>query len=535
MSQVYRVGRDRENDIVIDDATVSRAHAEVRLETTGGALLVDLHSTNGTCVREGNKWIEIDRATVDSDERILIGDVVTTVDALLAKRDALLAAYENRLAEEQLSMPDVPKRQTDDQPDPPSLERPLPAPPSQEPSSLRNSARHLSRRLANDFARLVFRPGRGAGDRSADLTPHESNDAAQAEGANPPRLQPIATERSAPSFRLENDHEVGAGRESSSLIARRIGEQIGRRERLPSIQVEPNPARRIQAERTEPRRWVKPAVLSMAASMVLIAGIAAVAIHGPSRNGAPGAVSKPLVAANSPKTTTPSKPPAKDRPTNVVGRATGGPLPAGMLAFGGSKVDSFRAVAALKGGGFLAVGSTESAGAGGFDLWMVRLDQSGRRLWEKRFGGEADDYGLAVAATADGGALVAGAADNRRFIWVLRTDDKGDVLWSRRIEAGYRGHATSISVTRDGFAVAAVVESKKGASITSVVVRLDKDGGTMWRQSFGPRYNWISSIRATYGAFVITGVTKTDASDANALWVAKLNRAGKIIWSKRLA
>lgn len=548
MSEVYRVGRDRENDIVLDDATVSRAHAEVRLETKGGALLVDLHSTNGTCVREGDEWVEIDRATVDADERILIGDVVTTVDALVARRNAVQAARENRLAEEHSFMSDA----SNDAPENLS-----------EPSSLRNSARNLSRRMTDDFARLVFRRGRSAAENSAHALPE-----APAGRAGKSHRDPIETARSAPSFRLGPsghddadldsfgnsgpgsdgavDESTGAGmrfdtrpeRESSSLIARRIGEQIGRRERLPSIQVEANPARRVAAAKTTPRRWVKSAVLSMAASMFLVAGIAAVALHGPGGDGSGSPADNPgktRAAVKTPKPAAPPKSSAKRNPTNVAGKATGDPLPAGMRAFGGAKVDSFRAVTSLKGGGYLAIGSTESAGAGGFDLWLVRLDRSGGRVWEKRFGGENDDYGLAVAATADGGALVAGAADNRRFVWVLRTDDKGGVLWSRRIETGYRGHATSIAVTRDGFAVAAVVEAKKGAPVTSIVVRLDKDGGTMWQQSFGPRYTWISSVRATYGAFVVAGVTKADENGPNALWVAKLNPAGKMLWSKRMA
>ena len=43
------IGRDNENDIVLETATVSRWHA-VLLRDTAGVLLVDLESTNGTLI-----------------------------------------------------------------------------------------------------------------------------------------------------------------------------------------------------------------------------------------------------------------------------------------------------------------------------------------------------------------------------------------------------------------------------------------------------------------------------------------------------
>jgi len=60
------IGRDDDNDVVIDDASVSRRHARVR-PTLAGYLIVDDHSTNGTIVN-GNA----------TDQAILqVGDIIT--------------------------------------------------------------------------------------------------------------------------------------------------------------------------------------------------------------------------------------------------------------------------------------------------------------------------------------------------------------------------------------------------------------------------------------------------------------------------
>jgi pSer/pThr/pTyr-binding forkhead associated (FHA) protein len=49
LSTTMTIGRDNENDIVIDSITVSRCHA-VLLHDAAGVRLIDLESTNGTLV-----------------------------------------------------------------------------------------------------------------------------------------------------------------------------------------------------------------------------------------------------------------------------------------------------------------------------------------------------------------------------------------------------------------------------------------------------------------------------------------------------
>ena len=49
LSNIMTIGRDNQNDIVIDSLTVSRCHA-VLLYDAAGMRLIDLESTNGTLV-----------------------------------------------------------------------------------------------------------------------------------------------------------------------------------------------------------------------------------------------------------------------------------------------------------------------------------------------------------------------------------------------------------------------------------------------------------------------------------------------------
>jgi pSer/pThr/pTyr-binding forkhead associated (FHA) protein len=72
---VVVLGRSRECDITLDDANVSRRHAEVRREN-GNWFVVDLGSTNG--IEVNGKRTE--RAKLEHEDRILLGRTEVTFE-----------------------------------------------------------------------------------------------------------------------------------------------------------------------------------------------------------------------------------------------------------------------------------------------------------------------------------------------------------------------------------------------------------------------------------------------------------------------
>jgi pSer/pThr/pTyr-binding forkhead associated (FHA) protein len=69
--RVLVLGRSHDCDITVDDANVSRRHAEVRHED-GSYWIVDLGSTNGVVVN-GKR---VERAQLEPDDEILLGTTV---------------------------------------------------------------------------------------------------------------------------------------------------------------------------------------------------------------------------------------------------------------------------------------------------------------------------------------------------------------------------------------------------------------------------------------------------------------------------
>ena len=88
-------------------------------------------------------------------------------------------------------------------------------------------------------------------------------------------------------------------------------------------------------------------------------------------------------------------------------------------------------------------GNKTSPNYGGNDFWVVRLDSNGNKLWENEFGGPGDDELTCLQQTADGGFILGGYSDSPPGgtktspnyggydMWVVRIDANGNKLWDQ--------------------------------------------------------------------------------------------------------
>ena len=100
-------------------------------------------------------------------------------------------------------------------------------------------------------------------------------------------------------------------------------------------------------------------------------------------------------------------------------------------------------------GGYIIVGSTESVGAGGSDVWVLKIDSLGSIKWTKTIGGTGDDYGKYIQTTSDGGYII--AADTWSYgqgeqdIWIIKlepdptvdVDNEIDIIKNYKLSYNY--------------------------------------------------------------------------------------------------
>lgn len=81
--------------------------------------------------------------------------------------------------------------------------------------------------------------------------------------------------------------------------------------------------------------------------------------------------------------------------------------------YGGGDIDSARDVIEANGGYIITGRSSANTGDvtenhGGWDFWTIKIDVSGNLVWQKSFGGTANEEPISIRATPDGGYAVSG-------------------------------------------------------------------------------------------------------------------------------
>lgn len=201
------------------------------------------------------------------------------------------------------------------------------------------------------------------------------------------------------------------------------------------------------------------------------------------------------------------------------------------LSFGGSGDDRATDVIELSDRNLLLVGQTDSTGAGGADVFLVKTDSSGKEIWRKTYGGKSDDRGFFAIATSDGGAIVAGVTGPRGAydLLLMRVSADGALKW-RRVVAGSGNDAThGIAWLPGGKVLLAGYGSSWGGRDNDIsLLVFDETGGLVGHQSIGgpgdDRVQFAASD-ANGGAW-LTGYTKSFSKDWRML-IAKVDARGQ--------
>jgi hypothetical protein len=258
--------------------------------------------------------------------------------------------------------------------------------------------------------------------------------------------------------------------------------------------------------------------------------------------------------------------------------------------FGGDGYDYLTAIVAIPDGGYLLGGwsrsgmsgdKSEAQRPGGYcldgrcplDYWIVKIDDSGNKVWDKSFGGGGNDYLSAIVATPEGGFLLAGYSDSAvngdktqanhvvedctdgdcpDDYWVVKIDGSGNKLWDKTFGGHDFEDLDAMITTPDGGYLLGGTsrsgisgnksEANRGGYSDYWVVKIDGSGNKVWDKTFGgSNYDRLSTIVATpdggylLGGWSDSGISgdKSDTSRGSEdFWIVKINESGNKVWDK---
>ena len=193
-------------------------------------------------------------------------------------------------------------------------------------------------------------------------------------------------------------------------------------------------------------------------------------------------------------------------------------------SFGGNGHNYADDILQTEDNGFIIIGSswvpdeTDS-----YDMWLIKTDEHGNMVWNKKYNKIGSDHGWSLGSCADGGYIFVGEADHSKHdkIWLVKTNDKGDILWDKT----YSGRGESVCQTSDGGYIVAGYEIDPTMTDFSngIILKTDSNGEQVWRKSFGGKHpDFFFSIQQTIdNGFIATGHTAQTRFDS-ALWFVKI-------------
>jgi len=207
-------------------------------------------------------------------------------------------------------------------------------------------------------------------------------------------------------------------------------------------------------------------------------------------------------------------------------------------AYGRSSLDEGRCLIQTNDDGYAIAGFTDSYGAGGHDVYLVKTDADGNMQWNKTYGGPNDDVAWAIVQTDDGGYTLAGYKDSinsaQGDFWLIKTDADGNMIWNKTYGGAGSDHAYSLVKTPEGgYILAGWTDSFGAGSRDSWVVKTDADGNMQWNKTYGgPSADWANSIaRTSDGEYVLAGATAPEVLGNSDLWLVKIDSNGNEEWN----
>lgn len=207
--------------------------------------------------------------------------------------------------------------------------------------------------------------------------------------------------------------------------------------------------------------------------------------------------------------------------------------------FGGAGDDRAHSAIILNDALFL-FGSTKSFLDADGDFYLLKLDLKGNLIYERSYGGNAEEEGIDILATKDGNILLIGATESKgngmKDMYAIKINPEGNVLWEKTIGGGLNDKPSDLIETYNGtFCIAGYTESFGAGNLDVYMAWLDQNGNIVREKTHGADDLDGSSelIELEDNNLMLFGFTKNFGAVSRDFMLQKMDSQGTLIWRKR--
>jgi hypothetical protein len=203
--------------------------------------------------------------------------------------------------------------------------------------------------------------------------------------------------------------------------------------------------------------------------------------------------------------------------------------------YGGLNVDEAYSLDLTTDGGYILGGDTYSYGAGGEDLYMIKVNSVGIFQWKKTFGTSGDDYGETVITTLDGGYAISGAIDDGTGTfhgYIVKTDNSGNMQWNKTFGyyAGYESLNLVKQLTDSTYVLAGSTYLGSTLGYQGWLMKINSIGDSLWSRTYADSTSlddyFYGIDKTSDGGFILCGFRAYAGYPFQNAWLVKTDCMG---------
>ncbi|PSR53955.1 hypothetical protein AHMF7605_10710 [Adhaeribacter arboris] len=173
-----------------------------------------------------------------------------------------------------------------------------------------------------------------------------------------------------------------------------------------------------------------------------------------------------------------------------------------------------------------------------FDYWVVKVDAKGTKLWDKAYSGDSRDILTAMTAAPEGGYLLGGysysnkgadKSENNKGnadFWVIKIDETGKRIWDKTYGSQDDDALTALEITQDGGFLLGGTNNTEDQDM--LVIKIDALGNQVWKKNYdySGDMEGLNTLLATPDGGFLLGGWATES------WIVKIDETGSKLWER---
>ena len=208
--------------------------------------------------------------------------------------------------------------------------------------------------------------------------------------------------------------------------------------------------------------------------------------------------------------------------------------------YGGERDDVCKSIQQTNDGGYIIAGWTYSFGSGDADVWLIKIDKNGKKMWDKTYGDKHWEEGHSVQQTSDNGYIILGMTfppiEDGANVWLIKTDNNGNLQWDETYRQGNWADGRSVQQTNDGGYIIAGWTQPDNDLGDFLLIKTDNNGQILWKKNYGGNSSEGSSSvqQSNDGGYIIIGSTSSYGAGGFDMLMIKTDLNGNFEWNKTI-